>query len=113
MFEKYKKLFKNTKILLFIIVLLAAILRFYLLGSNPPALNWDEASWGYNAYSIGIDGRDEFGRFLPYDYLESFGDFKPPLNLQPDLLLHFSEPLLYLLHIFWSEIYFRKTDHLR
>jgi 4-amino-4-deoxy-L-arabinose transferase-like glycosyltransferase len=79
MFEKYKKLFKNTKILLFIIVLLAAILRFYLLGSNPPALNWDEASWGYNAYSIGIDGRDEFGRFLPYDYLESFGDFKPPL----------------------------------
>jgi 4-amino-4-deoxy-L-arabinose transferase-like glycosyltransferase len=79
MFEKLKDLFKNTKLLLFIIVLLAAALRFYLLGSNPPALNWDEASWGYNAYSIGIDGRDEFGRFLPYDYLESFGDFKPPL----------------------------------
>jgi len=28
---------------------------------------------------LGIDGRDEFGRFLPLNYLESFGDFKPPV----------------------------------
>jgi len=64
---------------LIIIVLLAAVLRFYKLGENPPSLTWDETAWGYNAYSLGIDGRDEFGRFLPWNYLESFGDFKPPV----------------------------------
>ena len=64
---------------LIIIVLLAAFLRFYKLGENPPSLTWDETAWGYNAYSLGIDGRDEFGRFLPWNYLESFGDFKPPV----------------------------------
>jgi 4-amino-4-deoxy-L-arabinose transferase-like glycosyltransferase len=68
----------NFKFLLLLIVVLAVFLRFYQLGANPPSLTWDEAAWGYNAYSLGIDGKDEFGRFLPYDYLESFGDFKPP-----------------------------------
>lgn len=61
------------------IVAVACILRFYLLGVNPPSLTWDEVAWGYNAYTLGLDGRDEFGRLLPFDYLESFGDFKPPL----------------------------------
>lgn len=61
------------------IIIVATILRFFQLGSTPPSLNWDEAAWGYNGYSIGIDGKDEFGRFLPHDYLESFGDFKPPV----------------------------------
>ncbi|HLB60248.1 MAG TPA: phospholipid carrier-dependent glycosyltransferase, partial [Patescibacteria group bacterium] len=67
------------KNLLVIILVIAAVLRFWQLGQNPPGLTWDEAAWGYNAYAIGIDGRDEFGRFLPVDYLESFGDFKPPM----------------------------------
>jgi len=62
-----------------LVILLAAILRFWGLGINPPSLSWDEAAWGYNAYSLGLDGRDEFGRFLPWNYLESFGDFKPPV----------------------------------
>ena len=61
------------------IIFTAIFLRFWQLGSNPPSLTWDEVTWGYNAYSLGIDGRDEFGRFLPLDYLESFGDFKPPV----------------------------------
>lgn len=65
--------------LLVVIFLLAGFLRFYGISSNPPALTWDEVSWGYNAFSLGIDGRDEHGRFLPYDYLEAFGDFKPPV----------------------------------
>lgn len=68
------------------IVFLAAILRFFQLGINPPSLTWDEVAWGYNAYSLGIDGKDEFGRFLPYDYLESFGDFKPPMYAYLDIL---------------------------
>ena len=80
-----RKLF-NWKLLLLLIVLLAAFLRFYQLGSNPPSLTWDEAAWGYNAYSLGVNGKDEFGRFLPHDYLESFGDFKPPLYAYLDVL---------------------------
>lgn len=62
-----------------LIILLAAVLRFWQLGVNPPALSWDEAAWGYNAYSLGQTGRDEFGELLPFSYLESFGDFKPPV----------------------------------
>src|SRR3989304_1231593 len=62
-----------------LIVVIASFLRFFSISTNPPSVTWDEASWGYNAYSIGIGGRDEFGRFLPLTYLESFGDFKPPV----------------------------------
>lgn len=76
--KKYKSLF--------FIFLLAVFLRFFQLGSNPPSLTWDEVALGYNAYSLGIDLRDEFGRFLPLDYLESFGDFKPPLYAYLDIL---------------------------
>lgn len=67
------------KIIWLLIIFFAIWLRFYELGSNPPSLSWDEAALGYNAYSIGQTGRDEFGRFLPYDYFASFGDYKPPL----------------------------------
>lgn len=70
---------KKKYILLFFISLLAIILRFWKIDSLPSSLTWDEVSWGYNAYSLGLDGRDEFGRFLPLTYLESFGDFKPPV----------------------------------
>jgi len=76
----------KPKIILIIIVILAAFLRFYQLGNNPPSLTWDEVAWGYNAYSLGIDGRDEFGRFLPFNYLESFGDFKPPMYAYLDII---------------------------
>ncbi len=75
----------NFKYLLVIILIIAAFLRFYQIGGNPPSLTWDEAAWGYNAYSLSIDGKDEFGRLLPYDYLESFGDFKPPMYAYLDI----------------------------
>lgn len=80
--------FKERKyiFILAVIIFIALFLRLYQLGQNPPSLTWDEAAWGYNAYSLGIDGRDEFGRFFPYDYLESFGDFKPPMYAYLDVL---------------------------
>ncbi len=53
-------------------------MRFYQLGNNPPSLDWDEASLGYNAYSILKTGRDEYGNLLPIS-IRSFGDYKPPL----------------------------------
>ena len=70
---------KNKYFWLIIIIFIAGVLRFWQLGSIPVSLTWDEVAWVYNAYSLGIDGRDEFGIFLPSFYLESFGDFKPPL----------------------------------
>ena len=70
---------EKSRILLILIFLIALFLRFWQLGNNPPSFTWDEAAWGYNAYSFGIDLKDEFGNFLPIVYLESFGDFKPPL----------------------------------
>lgn len=76
----------KVKLLLVFIVVLAGLLRLWQLGTIPPSLTWDEVAWGYNAYSIGIDGHDEFGRFLPLDYLESFGDYKPPVYAYLDVL---------------------------
>ena len=72
--------------LFLIIIFLAFLLRFLFLGTNPPSLTWDETAWGYNAYSIGIDAKDEFGKFLPLTYIESFGDFKPPTYMYLSVL---------------------------
>lgn len=71
---------------LFAIVILAGFLRFYKISSVSPSLGWDEAALGYNAYSLGVDGKDEFGRKFPFDYIESFGDFKPPLYSYLDVV---------------------------
>ena len=86
--EKLRIIEKTMKIKLLLlgIVVLAGLLRFWQLGVIPPSLTWDEVAWGYNAYSIGIDGKDEFGRFLPTDYLESFGDYKPPVYAYLDVV---------------------------
>lgn len=77
---------KKEYTILALIVIFAAFLRLYQLGQNPPSLAWDEVAWGYNAYSLGIDGRDEFGKFLPIQYFESFGDFKPPVYAYLDIV---------------------------
>ncbi len=69
---------KKFTILLVIIIALATLLRFWQLGSIPPSPDWDEASLGYNAYSILHTGRDEYGKQFPI-ILESFGDYKPAL----------------------------------
>ena len=63
---------------LFIILLVAAVLRLWNLGGNPPHLTPDEAALGYNAYSILKTARDEYGEFLPI-FFKSFGDYKPGL----------------------------------
>src|SRR3989338_8121943 len=76
----------RTFIILAVIFLVAAFLRIYRIGDTPPSLTWDEVAWGYNAYSLGHDARDEFGRLLPIDYLESFGDFKPPVYAYLDVV---------------------------
>lgn len=65
-------------LLLCCILAVAAVLRFWQLGSVPVSLDWDETALGYNAYSIAKTGRDEYGTLLPLS-IRSFDDYKPPL----------------------------------
>src|SRR3990167_1382093 len=60
------------------ILALAFVLRVVGLSSFPPGFTPDEASFGYDAYSILKTGKDQWGKPFPL-VLESFGDFKSPL----------------------------------
>src|SRR3989344_292895 len=62
------------------ILFIAAILRFWNLGVNPPGLFVDEVSNGYNAYSIIKTGRDEYGNFMPLTF-KAFGDYNLALSV--------------------------------
>jgi hypothetical protein len=72
--------FAKDNFALIIISTLALILRVVFLHTLPPSLNWDEASHGYNAYSILMTGRDEWGEFLPAIF-RAYGDYKLPLYI--------------------------------
>src|SRR5574341_2097623 len=61
----------KSLILLILIVLIAAILRFYRLGEVPIGVHRDEAFLGYNAYSILKTGKDMNNIRLPL-HLKSF-----------------------------------------
>ncbi len=71
------KIFKNKKLILVGIIILAFVLRFYRLGSFP-AFNADEASIGYDAYSLIQTGHDQHGNAWPVSF-QSFNDYKPGL----------------------------------
>lgn len=66
------------KKVLFIIIILAAILRIYSLSNVPPSASLDEASIGWNAYSILQTGRDEYGYSFPL-LLRAYDDYRPAL----------------------------------
>src|SRR3990170_6844573 len=66
------------RILFILIMVLAFGLRIFKLGQNPPSLYWDEASLGYNAFSIMTTGHDEHGELFPLARFIAFGDYKPP-----------------------------------
>ncbi|MBI4058830.1 glycosyltransferase family 39 protein [Candidatus Microgenomates bacterium] len=65
---------------LVLIIILAALLRFYNVTQLPPALNWDEISHGVNAYSILKTGQDEWGVTLPTIF-RAYGDYKLPVYI--------------------------------
>jgi len=84
------KYMKNKNILvLFLILLLAFVVRIYNIANNPPSLTTDEAALGYNAYSLIQTGRDEHGAFMPVVF-KSFGDYKP------GLYVYLTVPFVYL-----------------
>lgn len=64
--------------MIWLVLLIAVILRFYQLGSIPPALDWDEASTVYNGYSILKTGSDEFGQSFPILF-RAFDGYVPPV----------------------------------
>jgi len=69
LFMKYKLLF---------IFLLALFVRLVFINKLPLGFTPDEASFGYDAYSIIKTGKDQWGNFLPLNF-KSFGDDKLPL----------------------------------
>lgn len=68
------------KYLLLILCAFFLITRLYRVGDIPVSVYWDEASIGYNAYSISQTGLDEWGKFLPIHF-RAFGEFKLPVYI--------------------------------
>src|SRR6516165_10556505 len=54
--------------------LVVAVLHLTRLGASPPGLYQDEATNGYQGWSLAHYGRDEHGHLLPL-YFETFGDW--------------------------------------
>lgn len=66
----------GTYILLFFAFGFAAFLRLYNLSDFPVGFHIDEASLGYNGYSLLLTGKDENNNILPL-YIDMFGDNRP------------------------------------
>lgn len=65
-------------LVLIAILVIASFSRLYQLDKYPAGLNADEASIGYNAYSLLQTGKDEYGKPWPLVF-RSFDDYKPPI----------------------------------
>lgn len=68
---------KSNKLVV-LIFLIGFFVRILGIDNHPSGFTPDEASFGYDAYSILNTGRDQWGNLLPLS-LRSFGDFKLPL----------------------------------
>lgn len=62
--------------MLLAITILSGVLRLYRLDKFPVGFHIDEASLGYNGYSLLKTGKDEHGNRLPL-YIDMFGDNRP------------------------------------
>ncbi len=77
----FKNLSPYTVSLIFVLILVFSFtLRVYNLDKNPAGFFCDEASIGYNAYSILKTGKDEWGHAFPL-FFEAFGEYKNPLDI--------------------------------
>ncbi len=59
-------------------VICVAALYLYRIGADPPGLYADEASIGYNAWTIAHFGTDQYGNHFPLFFVD-FGDYKGPV----------------------------------
>jgi len=69
-----------TGLLFLLIVTIFLCSRLYKIDQIPGSVYWDEASIGYNAYSILKTGSDEWGTFLPVHF-KAFGEYKLPVYI--------------------------------
>ena len=74
----FKKILTAFNLALFIIVIFAFSIRIIGISEYPVGFTQDEASFGYDAYSLLKTGKDQWGTSFPL-VLRSFGDFKLPL----------------------------------
>lgn len=70
----------SPKYFLLLICIFFLLTRLYKISEIPVSVYWDEASIGYNAYSISQTGKDEWGDFLPIHF-RAFGEFKLPIYI--------------------------------
>lgn len=73
-------------LILGLIFFIALALRILFITKVPICLNWDEAAFGYNAYSILKTGKDEYGVRFPLQF-KSVGDYKCPLFIYALVLI--------------------------
>src|SRR3990172_7036871 len=69
-----------NKIILAFVLFLFLVSRIYKIADIPASVYWDEASIGYNAFSITTDLKDEWGDKLPLHF-RAFGEFKLPVYI--------------------------------
>ena len=73
-------MFKNKTFLIYltltVIFVLGLFLRLYSLSSFPVGFHIDEASLGYNGYSLLLTGKDDNNNPHPL-YVDMFGDYRP------------------------------------
>ncbi len=79
-------LFIKQKKLILLVLLLFLATRLYKISTIPSSVYWDEASIGYNAFSIVRTGLDEWGVEAPL-YFKAFGEFKLPVYIYSVTLL--------------------------
>lgn len=79
-----------SRLLVALILCAGTFLRLWDLNNVPPHLRNDEAAYGYNAYSLLLTGKDEYGESFPLIF-KSFGDWKP------GLYIYFTIPFVYFL----------------
>lgn len=80
--------FLKSNLAISLICLLFLVTRFYRIDSIPSSVYWDEASIGYNAYSVLTTGKDEWGETLPLHF-RAFGEFKLPVYVYSVVISEF------------------------
>ncbi len=91
--QRYKFLF------IFLVIFIAVILRFYQLDKIPPGLLLDEASEGYNAFSLLHTGKDRYGESFPILF-RSFGSYQAPLYTYLTIIpVYFFKNSIFSIHL--------------
>jgi len=76
---KIRKIFTTGNTNLLLIILVAALLRICFLSTIPNGFHQDEATIGYDAYSMLKTRRNQYGEFLPL-FSKAFGDYNESLS---------------------------------